>query len=153
MGKFYSLYLVTVVFLPQLLDICMSQENYQDLLSSDPRVRGALGKVTAHLESNSRQAQNLRSKFSQFSFLWEHDVQQTFRAFLAGEAPPHPKRLSRPETVRSRGSARPHSSGSSTRPKRCARVCVCVCVCVCATQDSKEGAFQPTEKLLLRDFH
>ena len=99
---------------PPILFI-FSQESYNLLLISDPRVRNALAKVSAHLETNSRQAQTLRKRFSQYCFLWEQDVQQTFRAFLNGEAPPHPQRLSRPETVRSRSSARPHSSG---RPKR-----------------------------------
>lgn len=96
------------------LNVSFPQENYKQLLTSDHRVRSALAKVSAHLETNSRQAQALRKRFSQYCFLWEQDVQQTFRAFLRGEAPPHPQRLSRPETVRSRSSARTHSG----RPKR-----------------------------------
>lgn len=59
-----------------------------------------------------------------YSFLWEQDVTATFSQFLAGQAPPHPRRFTRPETVRSRASARAHSG----RPRRC--VCARVYVCV-----------------------
>ena len=45
-------------------------------------------------------------------------MQRTFHSFLIGQAAPHPRRFTRPETVRSRASARVHSgqSRSSTPP-------------------------------------
>ena len=49
-----------------------------------------------------------------YSFLWEQDVSATFSDFLRGQAAPHPRRFTRPETVRSRASARVHSG----RPRR-----------------------------------
>ena len=89
-------------------------QGYQEVLLSDPVVHGALTKISAHLETNARQAQLLRRHFSHYSFLWDEDVHRTFTAFISGQAPPHPRRLLRPETVRSRSSARPRSG----RPKR-----------------------------------
>ncbi len=81
-------------------------------------IRSAFSKISAHLETNARQCQSLRKRFSMYSFLWEQDVQSTFAAFLQGQAPPHPRRFTRPETVRSRASARvdsgrPRSSAQS----------------------------------------
>ena len=58
--------------------------------------------------------QSLRKRFTMYSFLWEQDVSVTFSEFLRGIAPPHPRRFTRPETVRSRASARVHSG----RPRR-----------------------------------
>ena len=45
-------------------------------------------------------------------------MQRTFHAFLIGQTAPHPRRFTRPETVRSRASARAHSAQSrgSTPP-------------------------------------
>ena len=126
-----------------------------EAISSDPDIKGAIGKICAHLETNSRQCQvrtlvpqissakinfvfennlvkpqiftnfillipfsvilqSLRKRFSIYSFLWEQDVGATFADFMRGQATPHPRRFTRPETVRSRASARVHSG----RPKR-----------------------------------
>ena len=73
--------------------------------------------LTYHTHTLSH-PQSLRKRFSIYEFLWEQDVQRTFHSFLIGQAAPHPRRFTRPETVRSRASARVHSgqSRSSTPP-------------------------------------
>ncbi len=84
-------------------------DNCHLVITNDPDVRSAISKVSAHLETNARQCQSLRKRFSIYAFLWEQDVQKTFTAFLQGQAPPHPRRFTRPETIRSRASARVES--------------------------------------------
>ena len=49
-----------------------------------------------------------------YAFLWEEDILTTFDDFLRGVAQPHPRKFTRPETVRSRSA----SHSATTRPHR-----------------------------------
>lgn len=103
MDGFTSLTKLVRRYAPGIRDTCYPA------ITNDPDIRSAISKVTAHLETNARQCQSLRKRFSIYSFLWEQDVRSTFAAFLQGQAPPHPRRFTRPETIRSRASARVES--------------------------------------------
>ncbi|KAL5499629.1 hypothetical protein EMCRGX_G011081 [Ephydatia muelleri] len=98
--------------------VAHDSESCYAAISGDPEIKINFAKITAHVETCARQCQSLRKRFSIYEFLWEQDVQRTFHSFLIGQAAPHPRRFTRPETVRSRASARVHSgqSRSSTPP-------------------------------------
>ncbi|XP_064599567.1 LOW QUALITY PROTEIN: uncharacterized protein LOC135466077 [Liolophura sinensis] len=63
--------------------------SYLDYIMVDEEVQRLLAHINKLVEENSEECKNLYSLFSEFSFLWLQDVNQSFEEFLHGKLPLH----------------------------------------------------------------
>jgi len=65
--------------------------SYEEYIRADEEVQQLLGDV-GRLVDNSEECKKLLDVFKEYAFLWQHDVTQTFKDFLAGYITPNPLR-------------------------------------------------------------
>ena len=70
------------------------QESYKTYLEEDVEVVQMIEQITRVVQENAEECLRFYGLFTDYHFLWEQDVNQTFEEFLRGHLSPNPLRPS-----------------------------------------------------------